>query len=102
MWASYRPRLAHPSALLAATLGFSLALPTALVAQSVPPLESPPARPPQTGPRGEKLVGMSKFHDPAPYDIDEHRGSNNIRRKEFRWMGCRPVHLAHWRRRHGG
>jgi hypothetical protein len=39
---------------------------------------SPPAGPPQTGPHGEKLVGMPKFHDPAPYDINEHTGYKQI------------------------
>ena len=49
------------------------------MAQSVPPaLESPAARPPQVGPHGEKLLGMPKFHDPAPYDIDEHTGYKQI------------------------
>ncbi|MFL6446841.1 MAG: DUF1080 domain-containing protein [Bryobacteraceae bacterium] len=43
-----------------------------------PALESPPARPPQIGPHGEKLPGMPKFHDPAPYDIDEHTGFKQI------------------------
>lgn len=58
---------------------FSLALPVALMAQSVPPaLESPAARPPQTGSQGETLIGMPKFHDPAPYDIDEHTGYKQI------------------------
>jgi hypothetical protein len=48
-------------------------------AQSVPPaLESPPARSPQVGANGEKLPGMPKFHDPAPYDIDEHTGFQQI------------------------
>ena len=61
----------------AATLGFLLA--SALAGQSVPPaLESPPARPPQFGTHGEKLPGMPKFHDPAPYDIDEHTGFTQI------------------------
>ena len=41
-------------------------------------LESPAAQPPQTGPHGEKFVGMPKFHDPAPYDIDEHTGYKRI------------------------
>ena len=64
----------------AATLGaLLLALPAALIAQSVPPaLESPPAGPPRTGPQGEKLVGMPKFHDPAPYALDEHTGYQQI------------------------
>lgn len=30
------------------------------------------------GPNGEKLLGMPKFHDPAPYDIDEHTGYKQI------------------------
>src|SRR3984885_885806 len=56
-----------------------LVFPTTVPAQSVPPaLESPPARPPQTGSKGEKLVGMPKFHDPAPYDINEHTGYKQI------------------------
>ena len=63
----------HPRPLFSAAL-FALAC-CALFAQSVPPaLESPPVRPPQIGPHGEKLPGMPKFHDPAPYDIDEHTG----------------------------
>ena len=41
-------------------------------------LESPPAQPPQTGPHGEKLAGMPKFHDPAPYDFDERTGYRQI------------------------
>jgi len=50
-----------------------------LGSQIVPPaLESPPAGPPQTGMRGEKLIGMPKFHDPAPYDFDEHSGYKQI------------------------
>ncbi len=56
-----------------------LALAPVLLAQSVPPaLESPPVRPPQTGPNGEKYIGMPKFHDPAPYDINEHTGYKQI------------------------
>ena len=51
----------------------------ALTAQSVPPaLVSPAAGSPQTGPNGEKIPGMPKFHDPAPYDIDEHTGYKQI------------------------
>jgi hypothetical protein len=68
------------SVYLAAALGafFVLTLP-ALRSQSVPPaLESPPAGPPRMGPNGEKLVGMPKFHDPAPYDIDDHPGFRQI------------------------
>lgn len=50
-----------------------------LGAQSVPPaLQSPPAGPPQNGPHGEKWVGMPAFHDPAPYDIDEHTAAHQI------------------------
>jgi hypothetical protein len=50
-----------------------------LTAQFVPPaLDSPAARPPQVGPHGEKLVGMPRFHNPAPYDIDEHTGYKQI------------------------
>jgi hypothetical protein len=59
--------------------GALLALPSTLRSQTVPPaLESPPAAPPETGPHGEKLVGMPKFHDPAPYNIDEHPGYKQI------------------------
>ena len=50
-----------------------------LSGQSVPPaLVSPPAGPPETGSQGEKLIGMPKFHDPAPYDINEHTGYKQI------------------------
>lgn len=65
---------------LVTTLGvIALAFPVVLVAQVVPPaLESPPAGLPQTGSHGEKLVGMPKFHDPAPYDLDEHTGYQPI------------------------
>ncbi len=53
--------------------------PCGLHAQGVPPaLESPPAGPPRVGPRGETLIGMPKFHEPAPYDIDEHTGFTQI------------------------
>ena len=63
----------------AALFACFVALPVALTAQSVPPaLESPAAEPPQTGPHGEKLIGMPKFHDPAPYDMDEHPGFKQI------------------------
>ncbi len=82
MSASYRPytRFVRPSLLLAAALNIALlAPPAALTAQSVPPaLESPSQGPPQTGPHGEKLLGMPKFHQPAPYDIDEHTGYTQI------------------------
>lgn len=51
----------------------------ALYGQVVPPaLVSPPARPAVVGSNGEKLPGMPKFHDPAPYDIDEHTGYKQI------------------------
>jgi hypothetical protein len=70
------PRLVCHLSVLATLLLASSAL---LPAQTVPPaLESPPARAPQTGPNGEKLPGMPKFHDPAPYDIDEHTGYKEI------------------------
>jgi 3-keto-disaccharide hydrolase len=82
MSTSYRPytRFFRPSLLLVAALNVAfLALPAGLTAQSVPPaLESPPQGPPQTGPNGEKLGGMPKFHDPAPYDINEHTGYKQI------------------------
>jgi len=82
MSASYCPhtRFVRPSRLLAAALNIALlALPAALTAQSVPPaLESPSQGQPQTGPHGEKLLGMPKFHQPAPYDIDEHTGYTQI------------------------
>ncbi len=56
-----------------------VAVPCTVPAQSVPPaLESPPTGPPKTGPHGEKLPGMPKFHDPAPYNIDEHTGFKQI------------------------
>jgi hypothetical protein len=63
-----------------AALGVLLAAPTgAVMAQTVPPaLESPAAQPPQIGPHGEKIPGMPKFHDPAPYDLDEHTGYKQI------------------------
>jgi hypothetical protein len=77
------PRFVRPAFLPAAALSvLFVTLPGALTAQSVPPaLESPPVRPPQTGPHGEKLPGMPKFHDPAPYDIDEHTGYKQIFRR---------------------
>jgi hypothetical protein len=63
----------------AALLACFLAVPAVLTAQSVPPaLVSPAAQSPQMGPHGEKLPGMPKFHDPAPYDIDEHTGFKQI------------------------
>ncbi|MGJ5816513.1 3-keto-disaccharide hydrolase [Paludibaculum fermentans] len=57
----------------------SAVLPAGLFGQTVPPaLESPAVRPPQTGPNGEKYIGMPKFHEPAPYDINEHTGYQQI------------------------
>ena len=71
--------LVRQSFLLAAFLGVCVVVPAAMTAQSVPPeLVSPAAGPPQAGARGEKLVGMPKFHDPAPYDIDAHTGYKQI------------------------
>jgi hypothetical protein len=66
--------------LVPATLGlFLLASSAAASAQTVPPaLESAPVGPPQTGSNGEKLIGMPKFHQPEPYDIDEHAGFKQI------------------------
>jgi hypothetical protein len=82
MSASYRfgSRFVRQSLLPIAALSVPfLTLSANLFAQSVPPaLVSPAARPPQMGPNGEKLVGMPKFHDPAPYDIDEHTGYKQI------------------------
>jgi len=73
-------RFVLESILLNTALGIlALVLPAAALAQSVPAaLESPPARPPQMGSNGEKLIGMPKFHDPAPYDINEHTGYKQI------------------------
>src|SRR6516162_2842171 len=73
-------RLALPFLLSAAVQSvFFVALPAKLCAQAVPQaLVSPPAGPPEPGPHGEKLVGMPKFHDPAPYDINEHTGYKQI------------------------
>jgi Domain of Unknown Function (DUF1080) len=77
---SSRGHLNRRSLLKAAALGLSvLTLAAALTAQTVPPaLEAPAARPPVDGPNGTKLIGMPKFHDPAPYDIDEHTGYKQI------------------------
>jgi hypothetical protein len=48
-------------------------------AQTVPPqLEAPPVRPPVAGPDGKTLPGMPKFHDSAPYSIDDHPGYQQI------------------------
>ena len=73
-------RFGWSSLLRAVALGVLMApLSVVVMAQSVPPaLESPAAQPPQTGPHGEKLPVMPKFHDPAPYDIDEHTGYKQI------------------------
>ncbi len=52
---------------------------SAVWSQTVPKeLESPPARPAVTGPDGRQLTGMPKFHDPLPYDIDEHTGYTQL------------------------
>ena len=73
------PCFARPLFLAPVALGLLLMTPATLVAQSVPPaLVSPPVQAPQAGPHGEKLPGMPKFHDPAPYDIDEHTGYKQI------------------------
>jgi len=65
--------------LAAALTVVSLTPPAPLSAQSVPPaLVSPPVGPPETGSKGEKLVGMPRFHDPAPYDINDHIGYKQI------------------------
>jgi len=70
-----RPSILQAAALVATLL----ALPAVLRSQAVPPaLESPPAQPSEKGPHGEMLIGMPKFHDPAPYDIDEHTGYKQI------------------------
>ena len=62
-----------------AAFGVLLSLSAVASGQSVPPsLVSPAARPPVTGSNGEQLIGMPKFHDPAPYDIDEHTGYKQI------------------------
>jgi len=78
-YSRYR-RFVRQSVLPAAVLGVVfLAIPAVLMPQSVPPtLESSAARPPLVGPHGEKLAGMPKFHDPAPYDIEEHAGYKQI------------------------
>ena len=67
--------------ILVSAAALSLAFPGLQVthAQAVPPaLVSPPAHPPQAGSTGEQLPGMPKFHDPLPYDIDEHTGYAQI------------------------
>jgi hypothetical protein len=56
-----------------------LASPAVSVAQTIPPaLVAPPVGSPQTGPHGEVLPGMPKFHPPLPYDIDDHTGYTQI------------------------
>jgi hypothetical protein len=65
-----------PTAVLCALV---MTLPAGLAAQSVPPaLVSPAAGPPQTGPHGEALIGMPRFHDAAPFDFEEHTGYTQI------------------------
>jgi hypothetical protein len=82
MSTSFRPCTRTVRAFLlssVAQLVLALTFPAALTAQSVPPaLVSPPAGPPQPGPDGQQLIGMPKFHDPAPYDFDEHTGYTQI------------------------
>src|SRR3984885_14560625 len=79
MSASFRPYPCFARPLFLAQVALGLLSVTPLVAQSVPPaLVSPPVQAPQAGPHGEKLPGMPKFHDPAPYDIDEHTGYKQI------------------------
>ncbi len=92
--------LTRSSLLAALALGATLLSP-ALHAQGVipPALESPAARPPTTGPNGEKLPGMPKFHDPAPYDIDEHTGYKQIfDGKSFTGWGRRPPPSGAWKK----
>lgn len=68
-----------PASLCARFVLSALVFAPATLPQSVPPpLESPPAGAPQFGPNGEKFVGMPKFHDPAPYEFDEHSGYTQI------------------------
>jgi len=62
-----------------ALIALAALLSPALHAQQVPPaLTSPPAGQPSTGSDGQKLIGMPKFHDPAPYNIDDHTGFRQI------------------------
>lgn len=94
MLSSYSLRInsVHQRVLIAATLSL-MVIATTLRAQSVPAaLESPAAQPPQSGPHGEKLPGMPKFHDPAPYDIDEHSGYKQI----FDCVGCSADDSRSW------
>ena len=76
---SYRFRTHFLRESLFLALVLSCAALPALTAQAVPPaLESPPAGAPAMGPHGEKLPGMPRFHDPAPYDAREHTGYQQI------------------------
>ena len=73
------PILLAPAIRSIVFLSLAAVLAAALHAQIVPPaLAAPPARPPTTGSDGQKLIGMPKFHDPAPYDIDDHTGFKQI------------------------
>ncbi len=68
-----------PRRIGASLASFAMALSLSAFAQIVPPaLVAPPARPPVPGPNGIMLPGMPQFHDPAPYDIDEHTGYKQI------------------------
>lgn len=59
--------------------GVASTLARPLKAQTVPSaLISPPAKPPSTGSNGEVLPGSPRYHDPAPYDIDDHVGYKQI------------------------
>jgi hypothetical protein len=72
----------------------------ALAAQEVPPaLKSPPAGPPQTGPNGEKLIGMPKFHEPAAYNFDEHTGFKQI--FDGKTLAGWDADIGIWRVEHG-
>jgi hypothetical protein len=64
---------------LSCTVALAVLFALPACAQSVPKeLESPAARPPVTGPGGQQLIGMPKFHEPLPYDIDAHTGYTQI------------------------
>ena len=58
----------------------SVASPHSLPAppQGTSALDSPPTGPSRIGSEGQTLIGMPKFHEPAPYDIDEHTGFTQI------------------------
>ncbi|MGI4829630.1 MAG: hypothetical protein ACRYFU_15760, partial [Janthinobacterium lividum] len=59
--------------------GVASTLASPLKAQTVPSaLISPPAKPVSTGSNGEVLPGSPRYHDPAPYDIDDHVGYKQI------------------------